>query len=231
MQRMKDRLCKSELWGIMALLVFHVFLFPVGASWGYAVGLIPSSVTDSELNVIYYSIGLILTFAFAGKYLRRSFDSFLDDALNSALCVVVAWAVYLVLFLIVNTLVDNLEILSSGNPNQQTIEGIAQMNTKYLLAFSVLMAPIVEEVIFRGGLFCGLYHKNRIAAYAVSVVAFALYHVWQYAFYSGDLHALIFAVQYIPAGIALCWCYERSGSIWACILFHMSINLWSLSFL
>jgi len=31
-------------------------------------------------------------------------------------------------------------------------------------------------------------------------------------------------LQYLPAGFALAWCYRRSGSIFASILVHMTVN-------
>ena len=35
---------------------------------------------------------------------------------------------------------------------------------------------------------------------------------------------LLAAVAYVPAGIALGWTYEKSNTIWAPILLHMTIN-------
>ena len=53
---------------------------------------------------------------------------------------------------------------------------------------------------------------------------FSLYHVWQYAAASGDPGLLLYAIQYIPMSVALAWTYERSGSIWTPIFFHMGYN-------
>ena len=38
------------------------------------------------------------------------------------------------------------------------------------------------------------------------------------------LRYLLLAVQYLPAGILLAWCYERGGSLWSAVLLHMAIN-------
>lgn len=53
---------------------------------------------------------------------------------------------------------------------------------------------------------------------------FCLYHVWQYAVLLWDASYLLLAIQYIPAAVVLCRIYERSGSIWTSIFFHMSVN-------
>jgi membrane protease YdiL (CAAX protease family) len=34
-------------------------------------------------------------------------------------------------------------------------------------------------------------------------------------------------VQYLPISIVLAWIYERSGTIWTSIFFHMGINAMS----
>ena len=91
-----------------------------------------------------------------------------------------------------------------------------------LVAISVFLGPIVEEVLFRGLIYGALRRRSRALAWAVSIAAFSLYHVWQFALTEPLM--LVTAVLYIPASAALNWSYERSGSIWAPIAFHMLTN-------
>ena len=87
---------------------------------------------------------------------------------------------------------------------------------------AVILAPIVEESLFRAGIFGLLRRKSRFLAYALSVLAFGLYHVWQNALY--DPRQLIVLLQYIPSSLALAWAYERTDSIWSSIFLHMLTN-------
>ena len=48
--------------------------------------------------------------------------------------------------------------------------------------------------------------------------------MWQYAAAYGDPLYLLMAVEYLPAGVALCWAYERTGSIWSPIFLHAMID-------
>ena len=64
----------------------------------------------------------------------------------------------------------------------------------------VYLGPLTEELLFRAGLFGTLRHKNRAAAYAVSMLAFSVYHVWGYAL--DDPGYWIFLLQYLPARAA-----------------------------
>lgn len=228
--RLQERLYKREIWGIMVLLVLHVFVLPMLITagklwwdWDFF------GLSDGGINFAYYTIGLVLCFVFAGKYLRRSFDSMLDHPLEGVKAFFLAWVIYWGINLAANLVLLCFDFLQVTNPNQTAIEKVANDSAGVILALSVFMAPIVEEVIFRGGIFCGLYHKSRVAAYIVSILAFSFYHVWQHALVGGDLTLLLYALQYVAASFALCWCYEKSGSIWVNIAFHMSMN--ALAFL
>ena len=98
-----------------------------------------------------------------------------------------------------------------------------------MIAATVFLAPIVEEAIFRGALFGLLRHKNRAAAYAVSALAFCLYHVYSQAL--TDPRELLFILEYLPAGLLLARCYERTDSLWGSILLHALNNgvaLWAV---
>jgi membrane protease YdiL (CAAX protease family) len=82
-----------------------------------------------------------------------------------------------------------------------------------------LIAPIAEEVFFRGFVFAGLYrHLGLRRAIVLSAILFALVHIlptsWPPIFVLGVLFALL---------------YERTGSIWPAVALHGAIN--SISFL
>ena len=96
---------------------------------------------------------------------------------------------------------------------------------------TVFMAPIVEEVLFRGLVFGALQRRSRALAWVVSVLAFSLYHVWQDVVEAQSAAMLLYALLYIPASMSFNWCYERSGSIWAPIVYHMLSNAISMSLL
>jgi membrane protease YdiL (CAAX protease family) len=82
-----------------------------------------------------------------------------------------------------------------------------------------LIAPIAEEVFFRGFVFAGLHrHLGLRRALVLNAILFALVHIlptsWPPIFVLGVLFALL---------------YEQTGSIWPAVAVHGAIN--SLSFL
>ena len=98
-----------------------------------------------------------------------------------------------------------------------------------MIAVAVLMAPLVEECLFRGVVFGTIRPKSRFWAYAASIALFSLYHVWQYVLVYQEPKLLLSALAYVPVSAALTFCYEQTRSIWPPVFFHMCINALSLT--
>ncbi len=78
------------------------------------------------------------------------------------------------------------------------------------------LAPLAEEVLFRGYLFGGL--REKLPRWSAALIAGGIF---------GALHALtgISAVpQLIAFGVILCLLYEKTGSIWPGIMLHVLNN-------
>ena len=79
-----------------------------------------------------------------------------------------------------------------------------------------LFAPVAEELFFRGFVFAGL--RSR-------------WSLWPAAIASGLIFGLVHAptgittvVPLAALGFALCWLYDRTGSLWPCVIAHMINN-------
>ncbi len=88
----------------------------------------------------------------------------------------------------------------------------------WLLAGGVIVAPVAEEVFFRGFVFAGLRQRYdwRKAA-LISSALFAVIHVTPTAMIPIFILGLIFA-----------YLYHRSNSIWPAVLMHVSTNALAL---
>ena len=75
------------------------------------------------------------------------------------------------------------------------------------------------------------FDANFIFEVYPSVMLIGGIKVWQYLLVEDVSAVLLAAVQYIPAGIALGWTYEKSNNIWAPIMMHMVINAISFGLL
>ena len=85
----------------------------------------------------------------------------------------------------------------------------------------VIMAPIAEELLFRGILFKTIKHAGYpLAGMFASAALFALVH--------GSMALML---PLFVMGFALAWVYEKSGSIIAPIVMHATFNAINFTFL
>lgn len=204
----------------------HLLVMPVILS--FLPLLIPGVFSAAGINVVYIGTGFLYIIIFLRQFLRRDFDSLLDGKLRVFYSVVQAIAVYwatAIIISIVWAIVAPELILNGINPNDENLQSYTGREGQCIQALGICIAPIVEEVLFRGVLFGQIRKTNRILAYAVSALLFGIFHVWQYALLSGDPRLLLYAIQYLPHSIGLAWCYEHSNSIWTSIFCHMALNI------
>jgi membrane protease YdiL (CAAX protease family) len=90
----------------------------------------------------------------------------------------------------------------------------------YLLAaFAVLVAPVVEELFFRGFLYPALARwTGSVASILITAAAFAGLHGAQLAYAWAPL-LVLFGV-----GVVLTTVRARTGSVATCVLVHMGYN-------
>lgn len=204
-------------------LFLHLALLPFILGKAYARDIL----SEESANFMLYAIMAVYTVAALWGFLRRDFDA-LTDAFFYCIFEVLTGYFALELFnLAVNSLL--LTFFELHNPNTESINALIVTGSGSVRAMVIFLAPLVEEALFRGLLFGGVRKVNRGFAYVFSVAAFALYHLW--GFIVPDGKNLIYLVQYLPAGILLCRCYERTNTVWAPILLHAVVNAVSVSVL
>jgi membrane protease YdiL (CAAX protease family) len=112
-------------------------------------------------------------------------------------------------------------LLVDTQSEQQVLQDIgAEKDTAMLIAQGLLViavAPISEEVFFRGFLFGGL--RGRMGFWAAALISGAFF---------GAIHLLGGSIEVIPPlaifGVLLAWLYERTGSLGPPILMHALQN-------
>jgi len=107
-------------------------------------------------------------------------------------------------------------------PNQEDIGGdLGVGNPSILIAVAavlliVVVAPVTEELFFRGFVFAGL--RSRWALLPAALTTGLIF---------GLVHATTGITTVVPLaalGFALCWLYDRTGSLWPCIIAHAINN-------
>jgi uncharacterized protein len=107
-------------------------------------------------------------------------------------------------------------------PEQEDIGGeLGVGDPNLLIAISAvlvigLVAPVTEELFFRGFVFAGL--RSRWSLWPAAIAVGLIF---------GIVHAPTGLTAVVPLaglGVALCWLYERTGSLWPCVAAHVVNN-------
>ena len=202
-------------------LPFYVLLTSLGLQ--FLARLLDIEMTDFQLNLLYFTVNFVFVLAVYHRFLLKSLRGFTEHFWQFIQTLILGFALY---YFIAYVLLWVLNLLAGDVPNfnDEVIGGYISENRTVMLICSVVVAPIVEETLVRGVVFGSFHRKNRIVAYAVSVLLFSAFHVWQYYDRAGLVPMLINALRYIPASVALGWTYEKSGTIWTSIVLHALIN-------
>jgi membrane protease YdiL (CAAX protease family) len=97
---------------------------------------------------------------------------------------------------------------------QQVLEQLRTVEPWQFFLIAAVLAPVYEEVIFRGLLYPALRRRvPRGASILISAAIFAIVH------WSPEQMPALFVL-----GLALAWLYERTGTLAAPIAFHASFN-------
>ncbi len=211
---------------IAALIYLPIHIVALPLLLPYLLYIFPG-LSTVDVNLIYYSVGFIYCLLLFWRFLHASFNAAWERPGALLLGVFGGYAMEVLLSMLLSSLLVLFGLQSISSPNNVAIVSMAPEGLNKLTAMTVFMAPVVEEILFRGLAFGAIRRRSRAAAWVVSVLLFSVYHVWQYA--AIDPLYLLTAVLYVPASIALCWSYERSGTIWAPIFYHMLTNAIGMS--
>lgn len=224
---------QEKIAGWIYLLV-HIVGFPL--LMNLLSPYLSGRLNTAGINLIYLGVGFLYCLLFLRGFLQRGFDAMIDRPTGLLLAVANAFALYWVFAILTNIIWGLLSeqlaldlVLPAGNPNEAALNSFVGQEAQLIKALAICIAPVVEEVLFRGVLFGEVRKCSRILAYAVSALVFGVFHIWQYVLAYQEPLLLFYMLQYIPHSFALAWSYERSNSIWAPIFCHMAMNLLAFS--
>lgn len=202
-------------------LLLSMFVLPFALALPNA--LLEYPLSETELNLVFFGTNFIATVLIFHGFLRASIleaKEHLWKCLKAALFGFLLYRAGSIVFAVVALLLCPAFV----NANDQNIMELFQEYPVLLTLCTVFLAPVYEELLYRGLLFQGFQRKNRLLAYVLSAGVFSAIHVVGYIGQHDLLTLALCFVQYLPGGIALAWAYERSDTIVAPILMHIAIN-------
>ena len=202
-------------WGLQLLVL------PVAMSMlleHFAVEL-----SDAKFNFVFFALNFVCLTVILRRFLGKNAILALQQPFRTLRYAFGAFAIFWISTTLIGA-VTKYFAPGFSNVNDATILEMASDEYTLTAIGTVLLAPVAEELMYRGLIFDALHHRSPAGAFFVTTVVFAAIHVVGYVGIYRPLVLLLCFVQYIPAGLCLGWAYTRSGNIWAPILAHIAIN-------
>ena len=191
-------------------------------------GTLDAPLSSAELNFTFYLLNFIAMLVIFHDFLGRSATEAFRHPILLLQAVILGLVAYFACTQALTWTIGQL-LPSYSNYNDEAIAAMSQGNFFLMTVGTVILVPPYEECMFRGLIFRSLQGKNRLLAYLVSAGVFSLIHIAGYIGTTTPVILLLCFLQYIPAGLALGWAYEKADSICAPVLMHMAVNQVSIS--
>lgn len=221
MKKLPVTLSRTEFKKGLCLLFFGQLVLPDLLILLFTALGIP--FTSAQLNFAYFLVNYLAALIVFRKFLWAELDIALENTLHVLSSVAISYGLYYVLSNGLSYLIYWIDP-EFFNLNDASIGSMSQHQFALMSVGTVVLVPPAEELLFRGVLFNHIYAKRPLFACFISTVSFCLVHLLGYIGQYTPLHFFLAFLQYIPAGIALCFAYIRAGTIFAPILFHTLVN-------
>lgn len=189
--------------------------------------ILPNPLSDGLLNTVYYGINFAVIILIFRQYLAASMEAALARPFPVIWYAILGYLGFQVLSELLSGVIFFL-YPDFRNVNDDTIFAMLDQDLVPLAMATIFLVPLAEETLYRGLFFRKLFDKKPIAAYLVSMAAFAAIHVMGYVGTYSPLLLLLCFVQYLPAGYCLCWCYRQTGTVLCPVLMHTIVNAVSI---
>ena len=186
-------------------------------------GKLAAPMNESTLNFAFYCVNFFCLCCIFRKFLRDSLVAAWRDLWNFVQAVVLGYVALWAATKALDFVMDHL-IPGFRNINDSAITEMVHANYTLMAISVILLVPLAEEVLYRGLIFRNLYRSSQVAAYLVSMAAFAAVHVLGYIGSESVTTLVVCFLQYLPAGLCLAWTYTKADNIFAPIVVHALVN-------
>lgn len=178
------------------------------------------------LNLLFQLIMLVTMVAILKDFIIESVRHFSKGWKTELLW---GFSVGFPVMFITNSLLGGLVTLfiSNESANEAAITQQAQSNFALIAVTTIILAPVVEELFFRGIIFRSFSRYNVVLGMVVSSLFFGFVHVYQ-ALLAGDVSQLYYLIQYGGMGLVLAWVYVIRRNILSAIFVHLLNNAISM---
>ncbi|MGH8050601.1 MAG: lysostaphin resistance A-like protein [Arenimonas sp.] len=211
----------------MAMIVATAF-WTLGEYLSNAGHISPKAEPGATAQLLISLLGLYFAVMVLSFWRTRKLH-FPPEQISTRKMVLLGISTGALLFLLTLAITNALEYAGLGSKpsNQALLEDFSKQSPIAVVLFTVVLAPIFEELLFRKLLFARLAQANHlITAYLLSGLLFALMH--EPSPTNGGADWLLKLLIYGFMGAIFAWVYKKTGNLWPAILAHASNNLFGI---
>ena len=207
---------------VSSALVKFVFL-SLGKSVNYYT-------VNTAVNLVDDLLMWLLVVFIMRKFLKRQAVDLKKNFLVTLFSGVVIGYILCVLGNTIGNLLLRFFTSTTTSVNQSAINSLTKQYPLVMIFMTVFLAPVTEELIFRGVVFTSVREHSRVLAYVISALLFGFIHVMD-SVLAGNLSEMVQMIPYTVMGLVFCYMYESTNSIYGSILTHMTQNEVAMFFL
>jgi len=207
--------------GIFFLLFYFVLL---NAAMALVILITKTEIDYAQLNLLFYIICTVAALLLFRRFWLGNLRQFRKKPLGCFGKAMACMALSYMASASAGILISLLEP-DFANANNETLINTFDGNTAGLLLTACVLAPLLEETVFRGMIFGNLSRISRPGAYIATVLIFSGIHIVGYLDVLSPLEIVISFLQYAPPAFLLCVCYEFCDSLVGSVIMHAAINL------
>ncbi len=185
---------------------------------------IDENMATALLNVLLDGVLVVITVMIFKNSLKQQFSDFFSNLKNNLTYSFIKGPLIIYGCSLVGGLLTMLLQGNTTSENQALLETLISDHFILMALASVILAPILEELIFRGAVFAWLYEVHPVIAHVLSGFIFGFVHVMN-AVLSGDFSEILQVFGYFFMGVGLSYLYEKSNNIYVPIITHAINNL------
>ena len=184
--------------------------------------LLKKNILNQELaNLFLYVLLTLIFIIIYFKDLKKDFKNFIKNP-KSILKIGINYWIKGLFIMMVSSFIFNIIGIGTSVNQEQNIELLKKMPL-YELISAILLAPILEELVFRRGL-KNAFKNNYLYAYTVGLI-FGFIHITTSL--SSPIMILLI-IPYSAMGVAFGFAYKKTNNIFSTITIHMLHNAISL---
>lgn len=219
----------SKLSLIRCVFILLNYIFAIVGGYGKIAtyimnkGVYNENNSTNMMNLMLYVIIILITLILAYPLIQESFKEFRRVSFNDLFSILSLMSIILVLII---TIANRFGV--GVSLNQLKNEVSLKDNIFYFMFITLIYAPIVEEVVFRGALYQII--NNMYGKFIAIIVSFFLFGAIHNILFLNNwsVTETIYCIIYFVMGVAFCISYDYTKSMLGAIINHFLWNLFKL---